>query len=141
MLAREAERAKQPLQRAPRRAARRVFLWPEEVADLLQRGVNLTQLPGIGPYLNRMILQWLEETSEPPEPPEIRKDFLTLASIRSIHEQHIGSFATVQGDLQMHTTWSDGSASVQEMAEAAVSRLLVYRYHRPCEGLEDCGRH
>ena len=66
MLAREAERAKQPLQRALRRAARRVFLWPEEVADLLQRGVNLTQLPGIGPYLNRMILQWLEETSDPP---------------------------------------------------------------------------
>ena len=126
MLARESEHAKQPLQRALRRAARRAFLWPEEVADLLQRGENLTQLAGIGPYLNRMILQWLEQMSEPAEPPEIRKDFLTLASVRSIREQHIDSFAAVQGDLQMHTTWSDGSASIQEMAEAAALRGYSY---------------
>ena len=126
MLAREAEHAKQPLQRALRRASRRAFLWPEEVADLLQRGESLTQLAGIGPYLNRMIVQWLEQTSEPAEPPEIRKDFLTLASVGSIRKKHIDSFAAIRGDLQMHTTWSDGSASIQEMAEAATLRGYSY---------------
>jgi len=34
LLAREAESAKQPVQRALRRASRRAFLWPEEAADI-----------------------------------------------------------------------------------------------------------
>jgi histidinol phosphatase-like PHP family hydrolase len=122
MLAREAEHAKQPLQRALRRAARRAFLWPDEVAELAKNGQSLTQLPAIGPYLNRLILQWLSERSEHPDPPEIRQDFLTIAGARCIREKHADLFARVRGDLQMHTTWSDGSASIQEMAEAAVLR-------------------
>jgi histidinol phosphatase-like PHP family hydrolase len=126
LLAREAEHAKQPLQRALRRAARGAFLWPEEVADLFQRGDSLTQLPGVGPYLNRLMLHWLEQASGPLEPPEIRKDFLTLASVGAMREQHIDFFAAVRGDLQIHTTWSDGSASVREMAEAAALRGYSY---------------
>jgi DNA polymerase (family 10) len=33
---------------------------------------------------------------------------------------------SVRGDLQMHTTWSDGDASIAEMAEAAVARGNEY---------------
>ena len=45
---------------------------------------------------------------------------------RSIREQRMELFDALQGDLQMHTTWSDGSASIQEMAEAAADRGYSY---------------
>ena len=55
-------------------------------------------------------------------PPELRED-------RGEFERDIPALITLddlQGDLQMHTTWSDGKASVEEMARAARSR--GYRY-------------
>jgi histidinol phosphatase-like PHP family hydrolase len=126
MLAREADHAKQPLQRALRRAARRAFLWPDEAANLSRRGESLTQLSGIGPYLNRLILEWLSKSSASGEPAEMRQDFLTMATARSMREKQREFFGAVQGDLQMHSTWSDGSASIQEMAEAAELRGYSY---------------
>jgi DNA polymerase (family 10) len=55
-------------------------------------------------------------------PPELRED-------RGEFERDIPSLITMddlQGDLQMHTTWSDGKTSVEEMARAA--RARGYRY-------------
>ena len=55
-------------------------------------------------------------------PPELRED-------RGEFERDIPALLTMddlQGDLQMHTTWSDGKTSVEEMARAARSR--GYRY-------------
>ena len=55
-------------------------------------------------------------------PPELRED-------RGEFERDIPSLITMddlQGDLQMHTTWSDGKASVEEMARAARSRGYHY---------------
>jgi histidinol phosphatase-like PHP family hydrolase len=127
LLARAAEHAKQPLQRALRRAARRSFLWPEEAEDLVARGQSLTELAGIGPYLNTQILDWMRQ---PPElekaNPEIRQNFLTLGEARASRSKYPERFHQVRGDLQMHTLWSDGSASIQDMAEAA--RLRGYSY-------------
>lgn len=94
--------------------------------EFVIEGESLTQLPGIGPYLNRLILQWLSTPPETAHPPEIRQDFLTLATARSIRAEDPGVFERVRGDLQMHTTWSDGSASIQEMAEAAADRGYSY---------------
>ena len=38
----------------------------------------------------------------------------------------------IKGDLHCHTTWSDGTRSMLEMAQAAKQRgLQVYRHHRP----------
>src|SRR5204863_3437534 len=34
--------------------------------------------------------------------------------------------SSYKGDLQMHTLWSDGSAGVREMAEAAFERGYAY---------------
>jgi histidinol phosphatase-like PHP family hydrolase len=127
LLARAAEHAKQPLQRALRRAARRAFLWPEEAKEIHARGESLTLLSGIGPYLNRQIVDWLEH---PPElegaVPEIRHNFLTLGDARTLRSKYPELFSEIRGDLQMHTLWSDGSGSVQDMAEAAVSRGYSY---------------
>ena len=126
-MARAAEHAKQPLQRALRRAARRAFLWPEEAEEIHARGESLTVLSGIGPYLNKQIIDWL---SHPPEfeeaIPEIRRNFLTLAEARTLRSKYPECFSEIRGDLQMHTLWSDGSGSVQEMAEAAASRGYSY---------------
>ena len=126
LLAREAEQAKQPLQRAFRRAARGALLWPGQAADLYREKKTLTELSGIGPYLDKLIIQWLRKSPELIEAPEIRRDFLTLAEIPAIRAKHPAFFSAVRGDLQMHTTWSDGSASVEEMAKAAAMRGYSY---------------
>lgn len=126
LLAHDAEHAKQPLQRALRRASRRALLWPVEAYDMFRNGEDLTQLSGIGPYFNRLILQWLEKPPEPVEIPEIRRDFLTLASAKAVRATNDKLFNSICGDLQMHTVWSDGSVSVQEMAEAAAIRGYSY---------------
>ena len=127
LLARAAEHAKQPLQRALRRAARRSFLWPEEAEDMLARGQSLTELAGIGPYLNKQIIDWLRH---PPELekviPEIRQNFLTLAEARTFRSEYPERLHEIRGDLQMHTLWSDGSGSIQDMAEAARTRGYSY---------------
>jgi histidinol phosphatase-like PHP family hydrolase len=122
LLAGAAEHAKQPLQRALRRASRRALLWPEEAEDLIKDGRSLTEFPGIGPYLNRQIVQWLENPPDRDEAiPEIRRNFLTLAEANAIRSRKPEPFAGIRGDLQMHTIWSDGSGSIQEMAEAAAA--------------------
>ena len=127
LLARAGEHAKQPLQRALRRAARRAFLWPEEAEDMHARGQSLTVLSGIGPYLNKQIVDWLRQPPELEwEIPEIRQNFLTLAEARTLRSKYPESFSGIHGDLQMHTLWSDGSGSIRDMAEAAVSRGYSY---------------
>src|SRR4030088_2397188 len=84
LLAKEGETARAPLNRAFRRAARRAFLWPEEALHVLQSGRSLTELSGIGPYLEKVIRSWIEKTPELPLPPEMRKDFFTLSRAREI---------------------------------------------------------
>jgi histidinol phosphatase-like PHP family hydrolase len=127
LLARTAEHAKQPLQRALRRAARRAFLWTEEAEKIHARGESLTVLSGIGPYLSKQIIDWLRHPPELEEAiPEIRHNFLTLAEARTLRSKYPERFSEIRGDLQMHTLWSDGSGSVQDMAEAAVSRGYSY---------------
>jgi histidinol phosphatase-like PHP family hydrolase len=119
LLATAAESAKQPLQKALRRASRKAFLWPEEATQLVQEGRSLEELSGVGPSLSRIIRRWIEDPPEVPNPPEIRRGFLTLLQARAILQKNPTWRNSVQGDLQMHTVWSDGSASVAEMAQAA----------------------
>ncbi len=95
---------------------------------MLARGQSLTELAGIGPYLNTQIIDWLMR--HPPEPegtiPEIRKNFLTRAEASTLRSKYPERFREIRGDLQMHTLWSDGSGSIQDMAEAARSRGYSY---------------
>lgn len=125
LLAVEADGASQPLQKAFRRASRKAFLWPEEANRIYAQGRSLTELPGIGPYLEKILRQWLERPPLVPNPPDIRKNFLTWTQTHSILEKD-SSWAQAKGDLQMHSVWSDGSGSIQEMAEAGDA--LGYEY-------------
>jgi histidinol phosphatase-like PHP family hydrolase len=114
-----AESAKQPLQKALRRASRKSLLWPEEAATLIQQRRSLEELPGIGPSLSRIVKRWLNDPPEIVDPPAIRKGFQMILQARAILDAN-PTWRTVKGDLQMHTLWSDGTASVAEMAQAAV---------------------
>ena len=94
---------------------------------MLARGQSLTELAGIGPYLNKQIIDWLRHPLEFEEAiPEIRQNFLTLAEAATLGSKYPARFREVRGDLQMHTLWSDGSGSIQDMAEAARARGYSY---------------
>lgn len=122
LLALAAEHAKMPLQKALRRASRKAFLWPEEAVQIIEDGRSLTELPAVGPTLNRIITHWIEDPPTVPKPPAIRQNFLTLPDARAALAKKPDCVATVKGDLQMHTVWSDGSGSIEEMARAAAHR-------------------
>jgi histidinol phosphatase-like PHP family hydrolase len=126
LLAREAVDAGYPLQKALRRAARAAFLWPEEAVDLARQGRSLTELPAIGPHLEKVIKRWIEQRPSLPAQPEFRRDFLTLTKARRILQRRPQWLSRLQGDLQMHTEWSDGSGSILEMAQAAEQRAYHY---------------
>jgi histidinol phosphatase-like PHP family hydrolase len=126
LLATAADSAKQPLQKALRRASRKAFLWPEEAAQIVHEGRSLEELAGVGPSLNRIIGRWIQDPPDVPKPPEIRAGFLTAGRAREVLETNPGWLRGVKGDLQMHTLWSDGTASVEEMAQAAVARGYEY---------------
>jgi len=119
LLAIEAEGQKQPLQKALRRASRKALLWAEEASQLQQEGRSLTELPGIGPYLEKIVGRWLKLPPLIPTAPDIRKDFLTWTQVNSHLQRDPAWQGQLKGDLQMHTLWSDGSESIQEMADAA----------------------
>jgi hypothetical protein len=127
LLARKAETSSGILVRAFRRAARSAFLWPERAGDLLAADRALTDLHGVGPFIARQLQKWIEKPPrEQTKAPAIRRDFLTRADARGILASNPEWAKRLRGDLQMHTTWSDGSASIMEMAQAARDRSYAY---------------
>ncbi|HEY0457473.1 MAG TPA: PHP domain-containing protein, partial [Verrucomicrobiae bacterium] len=125
-LALEAEEASGHLHRALRRASRAAFLWPREVIDLVNEDESLQQLSGVGPYLERMLKRWCEAPPPLVRPPLLRRDFMTLAAARKVLAQNPNWKMQYKGDLQMHSTWSDGAGSIAGMAQAA--QKLAYEY-------------
>jgi histidinol phosphatase-like PHP family hydrolase len=127
LLARKAETSSGILVRAFRRAARSAFLWPELASDLVAADRPLAELHGVGPFIAKQLRAWIEK---PPRnkirPPAIRRDFLTRADARVLLNKNPEWAKRLRGDLQMHTGWSDGSASVLEMAQAAKERGYAY---------------
>src|SRR3954470_21027715 len=126
LLALAADSAKMPLQKALRRASRKAYSWPEEVVSLLDQGRSLLELPAVGPHLTRLITSWIENPPEVPSPPEIRRGFLTLPEARAELKKKPEFASAVKGDLQMHTQWSDGSGTIEDMARAAAERHYQY---------------
>ena len=127
LLAREAEISSGIRVRAFRRAARSAFLWPERAIDLFVSGRPLTELHGIGPFIAPQLRAWIEN---PPEDrkktPAIRRDFPTLADAKVLLAAKPAWSKLLRGDLQMHTRWSDGSGTVEEMAVAGQERGYEY---------------
>ena len=126
LLATEAEKANYPIQRALRRAGRSAFLWPIEASEMIQQKRALTELRGIGPYIEKIIKRWLEHPPEQTQREEIRRNFFTWPQAQKILAGYPDWRSTVCGDLQMHTQWSDGSGTIRSMAEAAIPRGYQY---------------
>ncbi len=59
-------------------------------------------------------------------PPELRENRGEIELAEEGKLPHLVELADIQGDLHMHTTATDGTASIQEMAEAAKARGLKY---------------
>jgi histidinol phosphatase-like PHP family hydrolase len=113
-------------QKALRRCAHLALMWEEEAADVQSQGRSLTELEGVGKWLNGVLVAWLEDPPELPEPPAVRSDFMTYAEALASMEADPGWRSRLRGDLQMHTVYSDGRASVSDMALSA--RSLGYEY-------------
>jgi histidinol phosphatase-like PHP family hydrolase len=127
LLARKAETSSGILVRAFRRASRSAFLWPERASDLVVASRPLVELHGVGPFIAKQLQVWIEKPPrEGMRPPALRRDFLTRADARVLLAANPEWSKHLRGDLQMHTNWSDGSATVRDMAEAAKER--GYRY-------------
>jgi histidinol phosphatase-like PHP family hydrolase len=126
LLAREADSAKLPASKALRKAARQAFLWPEEAADLVERGGKLTELDRVGPYIERLIRTWIDQEVSVPEKPPIRSGFFTVPQAAKTIAQKPAWLKAIKGDLQMHTVWSDGEGSIKDMVDAALQRKYSY---------------
>jgi histidinol phosphatase-like PHP family hydrolase len=127
LLARKAETSSGILVRAFRRAARSAFLWPELASDLAAGNRPLTELHGVGPFIAKQLRAWIEKPPrDKTRAPAIRRDFLTRADARVLLDKNPEWGKRLRGDLQMHTSWSDGSGSVVEMAQAAKERGYAY---------------
>ena len=127
LLAQQAERETGILPRAYRRAARNAFLWPEEVSHLVAQNRPLTELRGIGPFIEKQIRNWFDEALRRPKSvPALRQDFISMAEARRLLADRPSWPGKLRGDLQMHSRWSDGSATIAEMADAAKERSYEY---------------
>jgi DNA polymerase (family 10) len=59
-------------------------------------------------------------------PPELREDRGELDAARAGRLPELVTVADVRGDLHMHSTWTDGKASIREMAVACIERGYAY---------------
>ena len=119
LLVTAAEEATGMRQKALKRASRSAFLWPEEASDLVATGRSLQELHSVGPFIAQQLEAWIHDAPRvDAEPDPLRHDFLTLAVARRLLAQDLSWGLQLRGDFHMHTTWSDGSGSVREMADA-----------------------
>jgi histidinol phosphatase-like PHP family hydrolase len=107
--------------RALERASRAARFWPAEAGELAAAGRSLTDLRAVGPWVASMLEAWLDDPPQLPETDPTRRGFLTYAEVRRSLDQDPEWEATPCADLQMHTTFSDGSLPLKEMIEAARS--------------------
>jgi putative hydrolase len=106
--------------RALERASRASRFWPEEAGEVAGSGRPLTELRAVGPWVAARIEAWLEDPPAP-EPDETRRGFLTYAQVRRTLDADPAWESTPCADLQMHTTWSDGTLPLEDMVEASRS--------------------
>jgi histidinol phosphatase-like PHP family hydrolase len=127
-----------------KRAAAAILRLDMPLTDLIGPDGELPRISGIGPGSTRVIREILE-TGESPTVEQaiersgrradierrrqLRRHFLSRAEVRRILSDPQFAGPTLQqyrGDLQMHSEWSDGAPTVQEIADACLAR--GYRY-------------
>jgi histidinol phosphatase-like PHP family hydrolase len=127
-----------------KRAAAAIRNLDEPIESLVQPDGTLRKIANIGPSSARVILEVLRtgrsETVERAiaasgrEPDvaksrDLRDNFLTRAQVvAALRNAKLKgpTLADYRGDLQMHSTWSDGSQTLEDIVDAGIAR--GYRY-------------
>jgi putative hydrolase len=123
-----------------KRAASAILALDLPLTELIQADGTLPRIGGIGPGSTRVIREVLEHgTSATVEQAvehsgrrqdierrrSLRRHFLSRAEVRRVLADPSLDGPTLEqygGDLQMHSEWSDGSPTMQEIADACVAR-------------------
>lgn len=122
-----------------KRAAGAVIALPEPVADVVRRGA-LREVPYIGPATAAIVTEVVEtgtsrtvaaavassgRSAEVEKLRGLRHGFLSHHAMEDAHRAPLDaalvSRACFRGDLQMHSTWSDGAESIATMAAACMA--------------------
>jgi hypothetical protein len=128
-----------------KRAASAVLGLDEPLTDLLARhGGRLPRIAGIGPATTRIIEEVLASGWSPTVEEAVAKSdraldirrrrtlragFLSRAAVlQALVDPALGPSlrSAYRGDFQMHSEWSDGSPSLEEIAEACAARGYEY---------------
>ena len=127
-----------------KRAAAAVFALAEPLTDLITATGELSKIAGIGPASARIIHEVLETGGSPTVERAIdasgrradidrrralRAHFLSRAEVfRVLRDPTLTgpSLSSYCGDLQMHSEWSDGSPSLEEISHACQRRGYLY---------------
>ena len=127
-----------------KRAAASILALEQPLTSLVLPGRRLAKIPGIGPASERVILEVLDSGSSPTVERAVaqsdrsadvtrrrglRSHFLSRAEVlRILRDPGFGGPAMpdYQGDLQMHSEWSDGAPTLAEIVEGCLER--GYRY-------------
>jgi histidinol phosphatase-like PHP family hydrolase len=83
-------------------------------------------LPGVGPFVSKRLINWIEQPPNVPDPEPLRQGFMTMTEARRILSGSDISVKGLRGDLQMHSTWSDGDAEISELAAEGARRGYDY---------------
>jgi hypothetical protein len=94
----------------------------EETYKLVRHHRLLPEFSGVGSFLEKRILSWINDPPHLPPIPPIRSGFIAMPEAQTALATKPAWLRGIRGDLQMHSNWSDGSGSIRDMAEAALQR-------------------
>ena len=123
-----------------KRAAGAVLSLERPLTDLVLPDGSLEKIPGIGPASTRVIIEVLEtggsqtveqavaasdKVADIQRRRALRTNFLSRAEVlrvlndKSLHGPTLNDY---EGDLQMHSEWSDGYPTLDEIVDACIAR-------------------
>src|SRR5262249_23248614 len=126
------------------RAAEAIANLPAPIETYLQTDGTLRKIPNVGPSSTRVILEVLRTGASPivddavatsgaakeiAKSRSLRDTFLSRAEvIAALEDQDRGgvTLADYRGDLQMHSTYSDGGQTLDAMVETGIARGYEY---------------
>src|SRR5581483_6621355 len=138
-----AQRSK-PSEWGYKRAALAVLALDRSIESYLRPDGTLEKIPNVGPKSERVILEVLRSGGSPTVERAVedssnaddidrrrglRRNFLSRSRVVAALEDSSlrgPTIADYKGDLQMHSTWSDGSQTLEDIVEAGLSRGYSY---------------
>jgi putative hydrolase len=123
-----------------KRAAAAVLALEEPIESLIDDNGGLRKIPGIGPSSTRIILEVLHTGTSPTIEAAIsgsgqaveidrrrglRGHFLSRAQVvAALNDRSLSGplLTDYRGDLQMHSTWSDGTQTLADIVRAGIDR-------------------